>query len=107
MELFLLLSIGLSIVAFISIALNQAPPFPSVNHHKPSEDEAERYTFVHSGFEPAFPLDSVLSTPEKMNVLSLKDQAVLQDFKPLNTPEVLANLPEPAFQEELLQASTE
>ena len=109
MELFLLLSIGLSIVAFISIALNQAPPIPAVRlHHQPeAETKADEYVFVHSGLEPAFPLESVVRTPQKMNVLKLKDQVVLQDFKSLDTSEVLADLPESALQKKLPLAVSE
>ena len=66
MELFLLLSIGMSIVAFISIALNQVPPPPSV---------------TDLNLEPVFPLESYILTTEKMNILKLNDEVLLQDFQ--------------------------
>jgi hypothetical protein len=67
MELFLLLSIGMSIVAFISIALNQVPPPP--------------LSVTDQNLEPVFPLESYLLTTEKMNILKLNDEVLLQDFE--------------------------
>ncbi len=66
MELFLLLSIGLSIVAFISIALNQRPPLPAASDQK---------------IEPAFPLESFLLASESMSILKIEDQIVPQNIE--------------------------
>ena len=65
MELFLLLSIGMSIVAFISIALNQPPPSPANDQN----------------LEPAFPLESFILTTDKMNILKLNNEVMLQGFE--------------------------
>lgn len=59
MELFLLLSIGMSIVAFISIALNEAPASSPVSDHN---------------LEPTFPLESHLLASSQINTLQLEDQ---------------------------------
>lgn len=66
MELFLLLSMGLSIVAFISIALNQAPSPHSVSEHSP---------------ESTFPREHYMMIPESINLLKLEDQIISQEFE--------------------------
>ena len=65
MELFLILSIGLSIVALISVALHQ---------------EADQQTISHHNIETAFPLDSSIMNSEQTNILKLNDQVIPQDF---------------------------
>ncbi len=67
MELFLLLSIGLSIVAFISLALNQDPAAESISDHN---------------IESTFPLESLMMTSNKMRMLKLEDQLIAQDMDP-------------------------
>lgn len=51
MELFLLLSLGMSVMVFISIALNQAPVAPPVSDHN---------------LEPTFQLESSLHSIENL-----------------------------------------
>jgi hypothetical protein len=65
MELFLLLSIGMSIVAFISITLNQPPPSSAIDQD----------------IEPVFPLESFILATDKMNILKLNNEVVLHGFE--------------------------
>ena len=108
MELFLLLSIGLSIVAFISIALNQAPPIPSVNNQNQPEaaPRSDEYVFVHAGLEPTFPMDSVLQNPDSMNSLKLNDQLISQGMTQVN-PRHMADSPEHAQHRSLMLTASE
>ncbi len=64
MELFLLLSLGMSIIVFISIALNEVPPSQSN---------------VDSSFEPAYSLESNLLASSGIHLLKLEDQVIQMD----------------------------
>lgn len=88
MELFLLMSIGISVVAFISISLNQTPP-------QASTDQI---------VEPAFPLESSISNSEKRNILKLHDETIQSDFDQQESQTAQTNMPEAAPSIQVAQA---
>jgi len=66
MELFLLLSIGMSIIVFNSIALNEASPSQSN---------------VDPNFEPAYSLETNLLANSGIQLLKLEDQVIRMDVE--------------------------
>ena len=92
MELFLLLSMGLSIVAFISIALTKAPAAKAITDHN---------------LEPAFPLESTLSDTQRAQMLKLEDQTIQQSFDVKGNQRSVALYPtQPSSKEQQMLAVT-